>query len=346
MQRPVLVQSEWADEVKIHFPGIEASELSATAPYQSDDGTVHVEEANVSGEFTGKGQGMEQVVVHIPERCNLVVASANESVQVRGKVEGDVRIEAGRGDVLLDKVRGQTIALLTEGDITVATTVEGEHLTISAQKLFAKRIMGDVVDIASHGEVDVGALYAQEFRIVNGTESLVRLGSVHGKGTVESAALEVDSMDGALSASCSGEVKISFDTPPRGKCELHSSRQNITINLPDPQPHDSLITEITACARAINACDSEFETVEKEDIAVEGSNEKLQKLRLRSVAAVEGEGRRVGDTGIGKINIGEAAKETFLRGSKSAPLISASATNGSITLKHVSWVDRIKAKFK
>ena len=315
--------------------------LTGGSPLQDDEGVVVVDDKLLVDRAAGGATGM---VVKIPERCNLVVESQDSKIEVKGKVEGDVDLSAGKGDVELDKVRGRAVRVDTGGDVYVGTTIEGESLAVSARTLFAKRVMGDAVKLSSCGGVEVGAIYAQEFNLVDRSDTCVKLGAVHGQGKIESASLRIESIDGAISAMCTGQIDVGFDTVPHGQCDLTSATADIAIGLPAPQEHDALFTKIVACAKTVNASESEFEIVDTEE--GDEATGRPHKVSLVSTGSAIAGTKPLGVAGVGKINLDQAAKETFSRASKTAPCIVASAPLGSVTLKHVSWVDRIKNKFK
>ncbi|CEG46675.1 uncharacterized protein PHALS_03283 [Plasmopara halstedii] len=163
----------------------------------------------------------------VPHTVALNLAVANGGVILKNKLEGDVKVVLGCGDIQLDKVRGDTVNLTTNGGkIDVLTLVEGKTVRFNAtESVTCKRLMANNAEIIlGKGEISnsvFGAIYASTCNFVSRNQSgqsKLRIGNVHGYLRVSSQGLEsidIDSVTGALDIEDSGNscnVMAHFDS--------------------------------------------------------------------------------------------------------------------------------------
>ena len=103
---------------------------------------------------------------------------------MENKVQGNVSIETSGGSVILDKVRGENIDLdIGDATLNVKKVIEASALNVSCSKLDAKMINGDMIDVKCMGEIQVGAMYSKEARLVSGRGATIH--GLHGNLKVD-----------------------------------------------------------------------------------------------------------------------------------------------------------------
>lgn len=102
------------------------------------------------------------ITIQIPEKTNLVCQLQSGSITVKNKVEGDVHLSTGHGDIRVQKLRGHTIQLhnhtpTTGGSfqrrrhaqIHVSQLLEAQSISVSTRGRFrAKQLHGNSISIA------------------------------------------------------------------------------------------------------------------------------------------------------------------------------------------------------
>jgi hypothetical protein len=145
---------------------LEESNASLSEPIAFPDGDDHVEawlvsadeKENANSETEQQQQQQkhegDSVTLTVPEKVNIVCElEQGGSIQVAGKIEGDVRLMTTNGDIRVKKLRGHTVDLETRNpssSIYASDLLEAFHLKLNllqGGRLRAKRIHGETVDI-------------------------------------------------------------------------------------------------------------------------------------------------------------------------------------------------------
>ncbi|KAG7381655.1 hypothetical protein PHYPSEUDO_005754 [Phytophthora pseudosyringae] len=302
-----------------------------------------------------------RVQLLLPHAVDLDVAVANGSVTLKDKIEGDVKVVVGRGDVEVNKVRGKSVSLKTNGGkIHVSALVEGETVRLEADGgVKCKRLMAGKAEVklgkgASSGS-EFGAIYASACNIVSTNrsgEAMLRVGNVHGYLRVSSEGLksvEVDSVTGALEIEDSGdkcEVVAHFDSWTNGASSSILVGGSVRVSLQPAAPievelHGTKVTVGKDCEFA----NSEMDQLD-EDYAIFTGELRAQEGALDAASGSSG-----------KINM-DSAKDDAMRTSffmkesagaeddeeSKTPRLFVHSLSGEVALDQLNWMDNIKRK--
>ncbi|KAE9336464.1 hypothetical protein PF008_g13001 [Phytophthora fragariae] len=296
----------------------------------------------------------------LPHTVDLNVAVANGSVTLQDKVEGDVKVVVGRGDVTVNKVRGKAVSLKTNGGrIHVAALVEGATVRLEAsESVSCKRLMAGNAEVklgkGAPSDSDFGAIYASTCTVVSTNQSgeaALRVGNVHGYLRVASEGLksvQVDSVTGALEVEDSGDkcnVVAHFDSWTNEASSSILTGGDVRVSLQPAAPievelHGTKVTVGDGCAFD----NSEMDQLD-EDYAVFTGELRAQEGAMAAASA-----------STGKINV-DSAKDDAMRTSffmqegavdkdeeAKSPRLFVHALSGEVTLDQLNWMDNIKRK--
>ncbi|KAG1687777.1 hypothetical protein DVH05_004646 [Phytophthora capsici] len=303
-----------------------------------------------------------KVQLLLPHTVDLNVAVTNGSVTLKDKIEGDVKVVLGRGDIEVNKVRGTNVSLKTNGgQIRLSALVEGETVRLEAQGgVKCKRLMAGKAEVKiGKGESEgseFGAIYASTCNIVSTNQSgqsTLRVGNMHGYLRVSSEglkSLEVDSVTGALEVEDSGEkcdVVAHFDSWTNDASSSILAGGNVRVSLQPASPIDVELhgTKVTV-GKDCEFSSSEMDQLDEDYAIFTGE------LRAQEGAAIATSGST------GKINM-DSAKDDAMRtsffmkendsGSRDeeevkTPRLFVHALSGEVTLDQLNWMDNIKRK--
>ncbi|CAI5703635.1 unnamed protein product [Peronospora effusa] len=304
--------------------------------------------------------GDTKVQLLLPPTLDLHVAVANGHVVVQDKIEGDVKVVVGCGDITVHKLRGQLVHLKTNGGtIQVSAVIEGETVHLEASdSIHCKKLMADKaqVKLGKEGQSDsnFGAIYASTCSITSTDqtgETALRVGNMHGYLRVSSEGLksvQVDSVTGALDMQDSGDkchVVAHFDSWTDKSSSSILVGGDVRVSLQPAAPidvelHGAKVTLGTAC----NFSRSEMDHLD-DDYAVFTGKLQAQEGTLASPST-------------GKINM-ESAKDDAMRtsffmkqsssddegGESKTSRLFVHALSGEVTLDQLNWMDNIKRKY-
>lgn len=112
------------------------------------DGIAHLQDTDgaVASELPGT-----YITIQIPEKTNLVCDLESGTITVKDKVEGDVTLRTAQGDILVKKLRGNTIDLQTfapDSVIYASSLLEAQTITIRTKgRVRAKQLHGSNIDV-------------------------------------------------------------------------------------------------------------------------------------------------------------------------------------------------------
>jgi len=198
--------SDWSDEASVRAVGLPSgADLVVGEGEGANSATVVL---------TGAVPAAAVVVECRVPQSTSVFAAACLGVDVAGRLEGDVTLEAGAAaDVVVDKLRGSDIVLLAGGDVEVRAVVEGERVEVVAGgAVSVKRAMAGAVAMrAKAAGLSVGSLYAARAELRAAGE--VDLGSAHGVVVAASAGggVTISGLSGGASVEAAGDVAVHVD---------------------------------------------------------------------------------------------------------------------------------------
>ena len=177
----VRIRTVWQDHCEVHWHSEEQKKSGAVSVAREDDGFAHII-FNDSKQLQAEQD--YKIDLRVPEIINIYVKGANMNLEMENKVQGDVSIETSGGSVILDKVRGENIDLdIGDATLNVKKVIEASALNVSCSKLDAKMINGDMIDVKCMGEIQVGAMYSKEARLVSGRGATIH--GLHGNLKVD-----------------------------------------------------------------------------------------------------------------------------------------------------------------
>lgn len=198
--------SDWSDEASVRAVGLPSGADLAVGEGEGVNSATVV--------LTGAAPASAVVVECRVPQSTSVFAAACLGVDVAGRLEGDVTLEAGAAaDVAVDKLRGSDIVLLAGGDVEVRSVVEGERVEVVAGgAVSVKRAMAGAVALhAKAAGISVGSLYAARAELRAAGE--VDLGSAHGVVVAASAGggVTISGLSGGASVEAAGDVAVHVD---------------------------------------------------------------------------------------------------------------------------------------
>lgn len=308
-----------------------------------------------------------QLQLFLPPLVNLDVALAVGDVVIRDKLEGDVKIILGEGDIRVHKLRGDAVSLKTNrGVLDVAALVEGESVTLAASAITCKRLMAASADIklsksgSSAADSDFGAIYSSACVIQSVATSAVQVGNVHGYLRIVGDGMRhvsVHSVNGALDVedsgrSCAavvhfdalaldakssvlvgGDVRVSVEPSAVLDVELHG-REVATggCAFADGALLDQLDTDYAIFTGELQAAStstsSPLSASSSSSGKINASSAKNAAMRTSFFMSDEGEG--------------DAHGRQPLAHPAQRPQLLVHATSGSVTLEQLDWMAKLK----
>ena len=115
--------------------------------------------------------------IFLPEHFCFSLTGDDVNIDIKDKLQGPVSVKVGRGDLLVNKIRGDLVELITgDGCINVTKVAEGEVRLAATQDIRAKTLLGPSVEILvteDDGSVDLGAVYSRVIRVTTRAGSLL-----------------------------------------------------------------------------------------------------------------------------------------------------------------------------
>lgn len=314
-------------------------------------------------EVIGDQQSMT-LQLFLPHLINLSISVVNGSVSVQDKIEGDVKIVVGEGDICVNKLRGENINLKTNnGRITIASLLEGEKVKLAANAIDCKRLMSGSTEIklaggvnTTSGDSDFGAIYSSACVINSFAKgSSLQVGSVHGYLRITGEEMQkvfVHSVNGAIDLEDSGrscEAEVHFDSWTADAASTILVGGNVVVSVEPTAPIEVELhgSTITTDGCAFN--ESELDQLD-DDYAIFSGALKPQ----------AGGGAPLAAGSSGKINVGSAknaamrtsffmddsgtSTETSSSSTSMLPRLLVHATSGNVRLEQLDWMAKLKRK--
>lgn len=105
------------------------------------------------------------LTLSIPEYCNLEIKGNNMDFIQEKKIQGDVDVDIKKGNIFVNKVRGQLIRMQAwNGNINVKTAIEG-NVKLTGKEIAIKMMNVDSLNLHAH-KLNVEAIYSKSAEIV------------------------------------------------------------------------------------------------------------------------------------------------------------------------------------
>ncbi|OQS03613.1 hypothetical protein THRCLA_04068 [Thraustotheca clavata] len=300
-----------------------------------------------------------QVELHVPAMLGLNLSLVQGNVLLHEKIEGDVRVNTGTGNITIDKVRGMNLQFTSNnGAIVVNSLVEGESVAMSAKQIECKKILAKDANIKLTKatlplDSSFGAMYVAQGQLFNAATGSLRVGNIHGSLDIKSqdaSLIQVSSVNGSLYVEDVGNncnIDVHYDSIHQVASIEHASDLSCGGNI----------------AMSINPSISAHLDLHGESINTEGceftdySYEQLDEDYAIASGILVPKTSQIASTGTsGKINLAgakESAMTTSFFSSSSnemdeveneTPTIFAHACSGQITLHQLNWMDKLRQK--
>ena len=175
----IRITSVWQDHCEVHWPSEEDRKKGTVVVVEEDDSVAHI----TFNDNDSKQLQPEQPIginLYVPEIINIHIKGKKVDLEVKNKVQGDISIETQQGSVVVDKVRGENIDIdIGEATLNVKKVIEASALNVKCSTLDAKMINGDLIDVNCTGNIQMGAMYSKDARLVSGQG--IQLRGLHGK---------------------------------------------------------------------------------------------------------------------------------------------------------------------
>lgn len=302
----------------------------------------------------------------LPPLVSLDLALAVGDVNLRDKLEGDVKVVLGDGDIRAHKLRGDVVSLKTNrGAIDVAALVEGESVKLAASAVTCKRLMAASAEIkigkslasddGSHAVSELGAIYSPACVINTLAKGSLQVGNVHGYLRVvgeEMQSVHVHSVNGALDVEDSGKhcaAVVHFDSLALDASSSVLVGGDVSVSV---EPTAAIEVELHGSKITTDGCaftESEMDQLDADYAIFSGA---LQATQAESSSTSS-------TSSSGKINVGSAKsaamRTSFFMSDESdgrqqlphpaqLPRLLVHATSGAVRLEQLDWMAKLKRK--
>lgn len=337
----ITITSGWRDHVEID------NNDNIIVLHDKDNNTLNINNSN------NNNDNNKNMNIRIPEVFNLVLQCNNAYIKLCNKIHGDVAIKINNGSIILDKVRGSNINLFAgDGNITVTKLLEG-NILLDANKLNAKMINGDIIDINVIDTIDIEAMYAKKSFLKANNDTTI--GIIHGQTKVTSQAgnVKVGGLDGSFDiVTNNGNINLQIN-----KLQLTSealaSNGHISVSVDPEVVTDVYLKSLTSKVSIISDA-VDFQPLKSP--AASSSSEAMTIMEGRLTGKSRAPKRPTfnrGTSSSGKINLDGADSQSMLTimsdddGSSSSSKSDSSikfTASGDITLETLSWIEAIRRR--
>jgi len=176
----------------------------------------------------------DDICIRIPEVFNIELEGKNSNITLCNKIHGDVAIKIDNGNIILDKVRGSNINIFAgKGNVIINKLLEG-NIKLEANKLKAKMINGDIIDLNILDTINIEAMYSKK-SYLNSTNN-INIGIIHGQTNINchNGDINIEGIDGSFDIiNNEGNIKLQINKV-KLKSEALSKKGNIIVSV-DPE---------------------------------------------------------------------------------------------------------------
>ncbi|KAJ0408850.1 hypothetical protein P43SY_000746 [Pythium insidiosum] len=359
---PTLDHAEFAVEVFAASDGAAALThqdiLAVDEERVEDDGVkaVRIQSAAVEA-------GAVEIELRLPHLMDLEVSAVRGDVEIHDKIEGNVRVALGDGDIRVHKLRGEQIQLKTNrGNVTVASLIEGEQVKIAASSATVKRLMSASTEMklakASEEDTEIGAIYSSTCLVNSFSRGAIRVGNIHGFLRIigeDMAGVTIGSVNGALHVEDTGarcSVDAHFDAWTADAMSKIFVGRDVRVSLDPSAPLD---VELHGSKIVTSGCqfgESELDQLD-DDYAIFTGNV-IPSASPSSPSSVSSGKINVGSAKTAalrtsffapdKEKAGDAAEEEDSPTSPALPRLTVHSSSGSVTIEQLDWMAKLKRK--
>jgi len=184
--RPWMNESIQATAYK-QISGAGVDSTCAAIPIQAQESETLLQFGCDSSE--GENEDLH-IELNLPPMMHLNVSLVDGQVDIFDKVEGDVRVSLGRGNISGVKLRGMQIGLSSnDGCVKITNLIEGETIKLAAKEINCKKLMAKTIDVKlskAENNSTFGAIYASNCIINSSSTGSLKVGNIHGSLEIKS----------------------------------------------------------------------------------------------------------------------------------------------------------------
>jgi len=259
----IVIKPGWTDSYTVDH---ELNATTTNAPSKADD--LNVQESAEEDEMvTISSTSRKKLILTTPQQVDLHVEAGSGGLSILGKVEGNCDLSS-KGDSppfgltsgeisIANTIRGETVNIsATErgGSVTIAKVIEATSMQISAhQNVRALRLLGESISVTSGGSLRIGALYSsrsvlsahrKDVDTNNDKDMLLSVENMHGHAEVNGTggSINISGVTGSVFVNHkgSGSVALQIDSA-RGKSTVKSIDGSVTVQIARPVSPMTLI---------------------------------------------------------------------------------------------------------
>ncbi len=241
-ENDIIINTVWSDSVEIKIssksPMFDFNDKKSESIVLSESGSMESNSSQIDLDICSIPSDAPFLLeIHMPEHSNFSfishVSDLHTNVTIPRKLEGDVHVETTKGDIEVNKIRGELIHLETsDGEFSAASAIEGRQF-IAGNNVKAKRLMGEHVYVETSfdpyyqknntattvpenptdGNIDIDALYGGQYHLMSSYFGNVNVGTVQGGLKVQAYnKVNIAGVDGNVEVSTTnGDVHVHFD---------------------------------------------------------------------------------------------------------------------------------------
>jgi hypothetical protein len=126
--------------------------------YEDDFNRIKINKYDNTVEVNDRGWGSDanEIVIHIPSKFNINLASSSGDLKVLGNYEGDLNASTGGGDITFDDIKGKVNVSTSGGDVTAGDVVGDISIKTMGGDISVKSVSKDAEISTNGGDIKIG----------------------------------------------------------------------------------------------------------------------------------------------------------------------------------------------
>ena len=245
----IVIESKWQDHVDVEYNAENMADINFNEQVKTT--TLEIIGKGRKEDIVKRKDDQIYLLVTVPELINISLVGNNVDLTLKNKIHGNVNIKASSGNIIINKLRGSNIEIImAKGNVSVMKLMEG-NVVIESQKLKAKMLNGDKVELKCTECIHVEAMYAK--RSFLRADHDVNIGLVSGETNIYSkyGDINIGGVDGTFNVIADeGHINMQIN---KSICEVnsraYSKKKSITVYA-DPKVKANVYFEVLSQSRA------------------------------------------------------------------------------------------------